>query len=69
MATQDAIEVARDWARGHDVEVDDDTLAEALDLATHYLPATAAPGNLLRVLELVRDRIERARGRRSTRRR
>ncbi len=59
MVSEDAIEVARDWATGHGLEVDDDTLAEALDLATHYLPTAAAPGNLLRVLELVRDRIER----------
>ena len=29
------------------------TLEEALDLAAHYLPATASPGNLLRLLELV----------------
>ena len=59
MAPQDTMEVARDWAAGHELEVDDDTLAEALDLATHYLPTAAAPGNVLRVLELVRDRIER----------
>ena len=55
---------------GHGLEVDDDTLAEALDLATHYLPTAAAPGNILRVLELVRDASSReARPRRSTRRR
>ena len=55
----DAIAVARGWADQNDLEVDDETLAEALDLATHYLPAAAAPGNVLRVLELVRDRIAR----------
>ena len=55
----DAIAVARGWADQNDLDVDDETLAEALDLATHYLPAAAAPGNLLRVLELVRDRIAR----------
>ncbi len=55
----DALEVARGWAAQNELEVDDDTLAEALDLASHYLPATAAPGNLLRLLELVRDRIRR----------
>ena len=59
MAQGDALEVARGWATSHDVEVDDDTLEEALDLATHYLPAAAAPGNVLRVLELVRDRVSR----------
>ena len=55
----DAIAVARGWADDDDLDVDDETLAEALDLATHYLPAAAAPGNVLRVLELVRDRIAR----------
>ena len=59
MAQEDALEVARGWASSHGVEVDDDTLEEALDLATHYLPAAAAPGNVLRVLELVRDRVSR----------
>ena len=59
MAQSEAIEVARDWASHHGVDVDEETLAEALDLATHYLPAAAAPGNLLRVLELVRDRVAR----------
>ena len=56
---RDAIEVARDWAAQNELDVDDETLAEALDLATHYLPAAASPGNVLRVLELVRDRIAR----------
>ena len=54
-----AIEIARDWAAHNELDVDDETLAEALDLATHYLPAAASPGNVLRVLELVRDRIAR----------
>ena len=54
-----AIEIARDWATQNELDVDDETLAEALDLATHYLPAAASPGNVLRVLELVRDRIAR----------
>ncbi len=35
----DAIAVARGWADQNDLDVDDETLAEALDLATHYLPA------------------------------
>ena len=59
LADEAAIEVARDWARHHELEVDEETLAEALDLASHYLAAAASPGNLLRVLELVRDRISR----------
>jgi ATP-dependent Clp protease ATP-binding subunit ClpC len=59
LGQEDAISVARGWAGHHGLDVGDDTLAEALDLATHYLPAAAAPGNVLRVLELVRDRIAR----------
>jgi ATP-dependent Clp protease ATP-binding subunit ClpC len=59
MTEAEALEVARGWSRDHDVEVDDETLAEALDMASHYLPATASPGNLLRLLELVRDRVTR----------
>jgi ATP-dependent Clp protease ATP-binding subunit ClpC len=59
MGDADAIAVARDWAAQSGLPVEDATLAEALDLATHYLPATASPGNLLRVLELVRGRVER----------
>ena len=34
----DALAVARDWAEHNELEVDDETLAEALDLASHYLP-------------------------------
>ena len=59
MTEEDALEVARGWSSDHDIDVDDDTLAEALDMASHYLPATASPGNLLRLLELVRDRVAR----------
>ena len=59
LADDAAIEVARDWAGHNGLEVDDETLAEALDLASHYLAAAASPGNVLRVLELVRDRIAR----------
>ena len=59
MTDEDALEVARAWSRDYGVDVDEDTLAESLDLATHYLPGTAAPGNLLRLLELVLDRVTR----------
>jgi ATP-dependent Clp protease ATP-binding subunit ClpC len=59
MTDEDSLAVARAWARDFGVDVDDDTLAESLDLATHYLPGTAAPGNLLRLLELVLDRVTR----------
>ena len=59
MTTEETLTVGRGWADDNSVDVDAGTLAEALDLASHYLPATAAPGSLLRLLELVRDRIER----------
>jgi ATP-dependent Clp protease ATP-binding subunit ClpC len=51
-AEPESLAVARDWLAQHEVEVDDETLREALDLASHYLPGTSAPGNLLRLLEL-----------------
>jgi ATP-dependent Clp protease ATP-binding subunit ClpC len=59
MTNDEALSVGRGWAQDNGVDVDAGTLAEALDLASHYLPATAAPGNLLRLLELVRDRMNR----------
>ena len=59
MTDEDTLEVARAWSRDYGVDVDENTLAESLDLATHYLPGTAAPGNLLRLLELVLDRVTR----------
>ena len=59
MTDEDTLEVARAWSRDYGVDVDDDTLAESLDLATHYLPGTAAPGNLLRLLELVLEHVTR----------
>ena len=59
MTDDETLAVGRGWASDNGVDVDAKTLAEALDLATHYLPATAAPGNLLRLLGLVRDRIDR----------
>ena len=59
MTAKDALAVGRAWSREYGVDVDANTLAESLDLATHYLPGTAAPGNLLRLLELVLDRVTR----------
>jgi ATP-dependent Clp protease ATP-binding subunit ClpC len=58
MTDEEALEVARGWCEDNGLEVGTETRAEALDLASHYLPATSVPGNLLRLLELVRDRIE-----------
>jgi ATP-dependent Clp protease ATP-binding subunit ClpC len=59
MTDEDTLAVARGWSRDYGTDVDEHTLAESLDLATHYLPGTAAPGNLLRLLELVLDRVTR----------
>jgi ATP-dependent Clp protease ATP-binding subunit ClpC len=59
MTDADALRVAAAWARDYGVDVTDETLAESLDLATHYLPGTAAPGNVLRLLELVLERVTR----------
>ena len=59
MTDADALKVGRAWARDYGVDVSEQTLAESLDLATHYLPGTAAPGNLLRLLELVLERVTR----------
>jgi ATP-dependent Clp protease ATP-binding subunit ClpC len=59
MSEDDAVAVARDWVDAAGIEVDDETLPEALDLASHYLPGIAAPGNLIRVLELAAERTRR----------
>ncbi len=59
MKNDEALAVGRAWSLDYGVDVDEDTLEEALDLATHYLPGTAAPGNLLRLLELVLERVTR----------
>jgi ATP-dependent Clp protease ATP-binding subunit ClpC len=59
MTNQETLEVARAWSSDYGVDVDEETLAESLDLATHYLPGTTAPGNLLQLLELVLDRVTR----------
>jgi ATP-dependent Clp protease ATP-binding subunit ClpC len=59
MTDAEALKIARAWANDYGVDVSDETLAESLDLATHYLPGTAAPGNVLRLLELVLERVTR----------
>ena len=50
MTDEGALAVGRAWSHEYGADVDANTLAEALDLATHYLPGTAAPGSLLRLL-------------------
>ena len=60
MLEDEAVAVARDWADTAGVGVADGTIREALDLASHYLPGIAAPGSLIRILELAAERADRA---------
>ena len=60
MLEDEAVAVARDWTDTAGIEVADETIREALDLASHYLPGLAAPGSLIRILELAAERAERA---------
>jgi ATP-dependent Clp protease ATP-binding subunit ClpC len=59
MREQEAVAVAASYVESLALDVPTETLREALDLATHYLPGTAAPGNVLRLLELTVQRGER----------
>ena len=59
MGEEEAIAVAVSYVESRALAVPRETLREALDLATHYLPGTAAPGNVLRLLELTLQRGER----------
>lgn len=54
----DAILAAQDWLQTRGFAVERNTLAEAHDLADHYLADIAAPGSLLRLLELTSERGE-----------
>ena len=56
MTDDEALAVAAEWATGHGVAVSAETLRETLDLGSHYLPGTAAPGSLIRLLELTAER-------------
>ena len=59
MGEEEAIAVAASFVESLALSVPTQTIREALDLATHYLPGTAAPGNVLRLLELTVQRGER----------
>ena len=52
----EALEVAAHWREHAGAQVDDDTIAEAYDLAEHYIARVAAPGRLLRLLSTARAR-------------
>jgi ATP-dependent Clp protease ATP-binding subunit ClpC len=59
MAEEETVAVAASFAEDRGLDVPRQTIREALELATHYLPGTAAPGNVLRLLELTVQRGER----------
>jgi ATP-dependent Clp protease ATP-binding subunit ClpC len=57
LTEEEALSVGTAWADAHpEIEISAATLAEAYDLASHYFPATAAPGNLVRLLTAVFER-------------
>ena len=61
LGTEETLEMAREWAErrapaGGPPRIDAATLTEAYNLARQYLGDTAAPGNLLRFLELAERR-------------
>jgi ATP-dependent Clp protease ATP-binding subunit ClpC len=62
MTEEEALAVAAEWTEGREASVSEETLRESLDLASHYLPGTAAPGNLIRLLELTVERERRTGG-------
>jgi ATP-dependent Clp protease ATP-binding subunit ClpC len=47
----ESIAVATHWRDGVGLEVDDETIGDAWDLAQHYIAGIAAPGRLLRLLK------------------
>jgi ATP-dependent Clp protease ATP-binding subunit ClpC len=47
----DVAAIARGWADSEGVEVSDDVIRAACELATHFLAATAPPGSVLRLLK------------------
>ena len=59
---RETLEAVRGWADEVGVVVSDETLAEAYELADHYLPGLAAPGNVLRLLRSAAARTARTRG-------
>ena len=52
------LELAREWSKKRDAEIDSKLLAEAWQLATQYLGMRAAPGNLLGLLETTLTRVK-----------
>ena len=59
MGDDEAVAVAASYVESLALSVPRETIRTALELATHYLPGTAAPGNVLRLLELTVKRGER----------
>ena len=59
MPADEALAIGAAWAAERHVEIDEATLREAADFAEHYLPGLAAPGNLLRLLDMSGQRAAR----------
>jgi ATP-dependent Clp protease ATP-binding subunit ClpC len=51
LGRDESIAVATHWRDGVGLEVDDETIGDAWDLAQHYIAGIAAPGRLLRLLK------------------
>jgi ATP-dependent Clp protease ATP-binding subunit ClpC len=51
LTATESVAVAHDWREQSGVDVDDETVADAFDLAEHYLPTLAPPGGPLRLLK------------------
>jgi ATP-dependent Clp protease ATP-binding subunit ClpC len=51
---EEAIAVATDWRDRVEADIEDETIADAQDLAQHYLASVAAPAGALRVLKAAR---------------
>jgi ATP-dependent Clp protease ATP-binding subunit ClpC len=49
--------VVEDWRERANVDVDDETIADTLDLAEHYFAAVAMPGNVLRLIKATAGRV------------
>ena len=59
MPADEALAIGAAWAAERHIEIDEATLREAADFAEHYLPGLAAPGNLLRLLDMSGQRAAR----------
>jgi ATP-dependent Clp protease ATP-binding subunit ClpC len=59
LTEDDALEVCREWLAASGSEMAEESLTEAYELASHYLPGSAAPGGVLRLLKASKGHQER----------